>query len=84
MDPGPVSEPVITEAVVPSLHVDYNRNHHQQQHATSGSASNSRTCRPCGRSASKPTDVFWTVQTISHDCSIGEEATETVVRPIEV
>ncbi len=29
-------------------------------HATSGSVSNSRTCRPCGRSALKPTDVFWT------------------------
>ena len=51
--------------------------------ATSASASGCRICPPCGRSASKPTDVCWT-SNISHDCTIGEDAFDQVVRPIEV
>lgn len=39
-------------------------------------------CPPCGRSAFQPTVRLLNVQTLSHDCSIGKEKFNAVIRPI--
>jgi hypothetical protein len=70
--PGRFRTRIITDGVVPSLHVDYKttriKQYHKEgralrpkqpstTHVTSASASYSRTCLHCGRSASRPTGV---------------------------
>jgi hypothetical protein len=90
---------VITEGVVPSLHVDYKSSRIKQYHKegralrTETTVSNSRDFGigkqlkdlPALRQIGFKANVrLLDVQTISHDCSIGEEAFERVVRLIEV
>jgi hypothetical protein len=90
---------VITEGVVPSLHVDYKSSRIKQYHKegralrTETTINNSRNfgigkqlknlpaLRQTGLKANRR---LLDVQTISHDCYIGEQAFEKVVRPIEV
>jgi len=97
--PGRFRSRVITEGVVPSLHVDYKSSRIKQYHKegralrTETTINNPRdfgigkqlknlpALRQIGFKANRR---LLDVQTISHDCSIGEEAFEKVVRPIEV
>lgn len=74
--PGRFRTRVLTNGVIPTLHVSYKhsdiKQYHKEgrglrtettindTHATSASASGSATLLHCGRSASKPTDDFWT------------------------
>src|SRR5437868_5786421 len=104
---GPVSQRtpvkirtrVITDGVVPSLHVDYKSTRIKQYHKegralrTETTINNTRDfgigkllknlpeLRQLGFHANRR---LLDVQTLSHDCSIGEDAFEKVVRPIEV
>ncbi len=97
--PGRFRSRVITEGVVPSLHVDYKSSRIKQYHKegralrTETTINNTRdfgigkqlknlpALRQIGFKANRR---LLDVQTISHDCSIGEQAFEQVVRPIEV
>jgi hypothetical protein len=90
---------VITDGVVPSLHVDYKNSRIKQYHKegralrTETTIDNTRDfgigkllknlpeLRQVGFQANRR---LLDVQTVSHDCSIGEDAFEKVVRPIEV
>ena len=73
--PGRFRTRVITEGVVPTLHIDYKHSKIKQYHkegkalrtettindpATSASASGSITCPRCGQPASRPPGVCWT------------------------
>ena len=97
--PGKFRTRVITDGVVPSLHVDYKNSRIKQYHKegralrTETTINNTRDfgigkllknlpeLRQVGFHANRR---LLDVQTISHDCSIGEDAFEKVVRPIEV
>jgi hypothetical protein len=97
--PGRFRTRVITEGVVPSLHVDYKntriKQYHKQGRAlrTETTINNTRdfsigkrlknlpALRQIGFRANRR---LLDVQKISHDCSIGEDAFNQVVRPIEV
>ena len=90
---------MITDGVVPWLHVDYKNSRIQQYHKegralrTETTINNTRDfgigklfknlpeLRQVGFQANRR---LLDVQTVSHDCSIGEDAFEKVVRPIEV
>ena len=97
--PGRFRTRVITEGVVPSLHVDYKNSRIKQYHKegralrTETTINNTRdfgigklltnlpALRQVGFQANRR---LLDVQTVSHDCSIGEDAFEKVVRPITV
>ncbi len=97
--PGRFRTRVITDGVVPSLHVDYKNSRIKQYHKegralrTETTINNTRdfgigkllknlpALRQVGFQANRR---LLDVQTISHDCSIGEDAFGQVVRPIEV
>jgi hypothetical protein len=97
--PGRFRTRVITEGVVPSLHIDY-KNTRVKQYHKEGRALRTETTindtrdfgigkrlknlpalRQIGFRANRR---LLDVQKISHDCSIGEDAFNQVVRPIEV
>ena len=97
--PGRFRTRVITEGVVPSLHVDYKstpiKQYHKEGRAlrTETSINNTRdfgigkllknlpALRQVGFQANRR---LLHVQKVSHDCSIGEDAFDKVVRPIEI
>ena len=97
--PGKFRTRVITDGVIPSLHVDYKNSRIKQYHKegralrTETTINNTRDfgigkllknlpdLRQVGFQANRR---LLDVQTISHDCSIGEDAFDQVVRPIEV
>ena len=97
--PGQFRTRVITDGVVPSLHVDYKNTRIKQYHKegralrTETTINNTRdfgigkllknlpALRQIGFQANRR---LLDVQTISHDCSIGEDAFDQVVRPIQV
>jgi hypothetical protein len=97
--PGRFRTRVITEGVTPSLHVDYKSSRIKQYHKegralrTETTINNTRdfgigkhltnlpALRTIGFQANRR---LLDVQTVSHDCSIGEDAFDQVVRPIEV
>ena len=90
---------MITEGVIPSLHVDYKNSRIKQYHKegralrTETTINNTRdfgigkqlnnlpALRSIGFQANRR---LLDVQTVSHDCAIGEDAFDQVVRPIEV
>jgi hypothetical protein len=97
--PGRFRTRVITEGVVPSLHVDYKSTRIKQYHKegralrTETTINNTRefgigkllknlpALRQIGFQANRR---LLDVQKVSHDCSIGEDVFEKVVRPVEV
>ena len=97
--PGRFRTRVITEGVIPSLHVDYKSSRIKQYHKegralrTETTINNTRdfgigkrltnlpALRNIGFQANRR---LLDVQTVSHDCAIGEDAFAQVVRPIEV
>ena len=97
--PGKFRTRVITEGVIPSLHIDYKstriKQYHKQGRAlrTETTINNTRdfgigkklhnlsALRQVGFSANRR---LLDVQKVSHDCSIGADAFDQVVRPIEV
>ncbi len=97
--PGRFRTRVITEGVIPSLHVDYKSSRIKQYHKegralrTETTINNTRdfgigkllrnlpALRTIGFQANRR---LLDVQTVSHDCAIGEDAFDQVVRPIEV
>jgi hypothetical protein len=97
--PGRFRTRVITDGVIPSLHVDYKNTRIKQYHKeglalrTETTIHNTRdfgigkrlknlpTLRQVGFQANRR---LLDVQKVSHDCSIGEDAFEAVVRPIQV
>lgn len=97
--PGRFRTRVITEGVIPSLHVDYKSSRIKQYHKegralrTETTINNTRdfgigkhlrnlpALRSLGFQANRR---LLDVQTVSHDCAIGEDAFDQVVRPIEV
>src|SRR6202161_855445 len=97
--PGRFRTRVITDGVVPSLHVDYKSSRIKQYHKegralrTETTINNTRDfgigillknlpeLRQVGFQANRR---LLDVQKISHDCSIGEDAFDRVVGPIEV
>ena len=97
--PGRFRTRVITEGVVPSLHVDYKNSRIKQYHKegralrTETTINNTRdfgigkllknlpALRQIGFQANRR---LLDVQTISQDCSIGEDAFSKVVQPVEV
>jgi hypothetical protein len=97
--PGRFRTGVITDGVVPSLHVDYKTTRIKQYHKegralrTETTLNNTRdfsigkllrnlpALRQVGFQANRR---LLDVQKISHDCSIGEDAFDRVVRPAEV
>jgi hypothetical protein len=97
--PGRFRTRVLTQGVVPSLHVDYKNTRIKQYHKegralrTETTINNTRdfsigkrlknlpALRQIGFQANRR---LLNVQKISHDCSVGEDAFNQVVRPIEV
>jgi hypothetical protein len=97
--PGRFRTRIITDGVVPSLHVDYKTTRIKQYHKegralrTETTINNTRdfgigkllknlpALRQIGFQANRR---LLDVQRISHDCSIGEDAFDRVVRPAEV
>jgi len=97
--PGPFRTRVITQGVIPSLHVDYKSSRIKQYHKegralrTETTINNTRdfgigkhlrnlpALRSIGFTANRR---LLDVQSVSHDCAIGEDAFSQVVRPIEV
>jgi hypothetical protein len=97
--PGKFRTRVVTDGVVPSLHVDYKNSRIKQYHKegralrTETTINNTRdfsigkllknlpVLRQVGFQANRR---LLDVQTLSHDCSIGEDAFAQVVQPIEV
>jgi hypothetical protein len=97
--PGKFRTRVITDGVIPSLHVDYQNTRIKQYHKegralrTETTINNTRDfgigkllknlpeLRQVGFQANRR---LLDVQTVSHDCSIGEDAFRKVVHPIEV
>jgi hypothetical protein len=96
--PGKFRTRVITDGVIPSLHVDYKSTRIKQYHKegrarrTETTINNTRdfgigkkltnlpALRQVGFQANRR---LLDVQKVSHDCSIGEDAFDRVVRPIE-
>ncbi len=97
--PGKFRTRVITDGVIPSLHVDYKNTRIKQYHKegralrTETTINNTRdfgigkklknltALRQVGFQANRR---LLDVQTVSHDCSIGEDAFDRVVRPIAI
>jgi len=97
--PGKFRTRVITDGVVPSLHIDYKNSRIKQYHKEGRALRTETTInhtrdfgigkllknlpalRQVGFQANRR---LLDVQTISHDCSIGEDAFDQVVRPIVV
>ncbi len=97
--PGQFRTRVITEGVIPSLHVDYKHSRIKQYHKegqalrTETTINNTRdfgigkllsnlpALRQVGFEANRR---LLNVQTVSHDCSIGQEVFDQVVRPTQV
>jgi hypothetical protein len=97
--PGQFRTRVITDGVIPSLHVDYKSTRIKQYHKegralrTETTINNTRdfgigkrlknlpALRQVGFQANRR---LLDVQKVSHDCSIGEDAFDGVVRPVEV
>ena len=97
--PGKFRTRVITDGVIPSLHVDYKSTRIKQYHKegralrTETTINNTRdfgigkrlhnlpALRQVGFQANRR---LLDVQKVSHDCSIGEDAFDRVVRPVEV
>ena len=97
--PGAFRTRVITEGVIPSLHVDYKSSRIKQYHKegralrTETTINNTRdfgigkllrnlpALRNIGFQANRR---LLNVQTVSHDCAIGEEAFDQVARPLEL
>src|SRR5215217_4163138 len=97
--PGRFRTRVITKGVVPSLHVDYKNTRIKQYHKegralrTETTINNTRdfgigkqlknlpALRQIGFQSNRR---LLEVQKISHDCAIGEEAFQQVVRPVEL
>jgi hypothetical protein len=97
--PGRFRTRILTEGVIPSLHVDYKNSRIKQYHKegralrTETTINNTRdfnigkrlhnlpALRKIGFQANRR---LLDVQKVSHDCSLGEDAFEKVVRPIEV
>jgi len=97
--PGKFRTRVITDGVIPSLHVDYKNTRIKQYHKegralrTETTINNTRdfgigrllqnlpALRQVGFQANRR---LLDVQKVSHDCSIGEDAFDRVVRPAEV
>ena len=97
--PGRFRTRVITDGVIPSLHVDYRNSRIKQYHKegralrTETTINNTRdfaigkllknlpALRQVGFQANRR---LLDVQTVSHDCSIGEDAFQKVVRPLQV
>jgi hypothetical protein len=97
--PGRFRTRVITEGVIPSLHVDYRRCRIKQYHKVGRALRTETTIndahdfgvgrliknlpalRTIGFQANRR---LLDVQTVSHDCSIGEDAFDGVVRPIQI
>jgi len=97
--PGRFRTRVLTEGVAPSLHLDYKNSHIKQYHKegralrTETTINNTRdfgigkrirnlpALRKIGFAANRR---LLDVQRVSHDCSIGEDAFDRVVRPVEV
>jgi hypothetical protein len=97
--PGKFRTRVITDGVIPSLHVDYKNTRIKQYHKegralrTETTINNTRdfgigkllknlpALRQIGFRANRR---LLNVQKVSHDCSIGEDAFDQVVRPTEV
>lgn len=97
--PGRFRTRVITNGVIPSLHVDYKNSRIKQYHKegralrTETTINNTRdfgigkllhnlpALRQVGFQANRR---LLDVQKVSHDCSIGEDAFDKVVQPIEV
>ena len=97
--PGRFRTRVITEGVIPSLHVDYKSSRIKQYHKegqalrTETTINNTRdfgigkhlrnlpALRIIGFQANRR---LLDVQSVSHDCAIGEDAFDQVTRPIEV
>ncbi len=97
--PGTFRTRVITDGVIPSLHVDYKNSRIKQYHKegralrTETTINNTRdfgigkllknlpALRQVGFQANRR---LLDVQTVSHDCSIGEDAFQQVVLPVEV
>jgi hypothetical protein len=97
--PGKFRTRVITDGVIPSLHVDYKSTRIKQYHKegralrTETTINNPRdfgigkrlhnlpALRQVGFQANRR---LLDVQKVSHDCSIGEDAFDRVVRPVEV
>lgn len=97
--PGQFRTRVITDGVIPSLHVDYKHSHIKQYHKegralrTETTINNTRDFSVgkllCNLPALRQVGFaanrrLLTVQTVSHDCAIGMNAFEQVVQPIEV
>src|SRR5664279_2043215 len=97
--PGRFRTRVITDGVVPSLHVDYKKTRIKQYHKEGRALRTETTIndtrdfgigkrltnlpalRRIGFQANRR---LLDVQRISHDCAIGEDAFDKVVRPVEV
>jgi hypothetical protein len=97
--PGRFRTRVLTEGVVPSLHLEYKHSHIKQYHKegralrTETTINNTRDfdigkrlknlpdLRKIGFAANRR---LLDVQRVSHDCSIGEDAFDQVVRPVQV
>jgi hypothetical protein len=97
--PGRFQTRVLTEGVVPSLHLNYKNSHLKQYHKegralrTETTINNTRDfgigkrlqnlpdLRKIGFTANRR---LLDVETVSHDCSIGEDAFARVVHPVEV
>ena len=91
---------MLTEGVVPSIHVDYKRSKIKQYHKlgqalrtettindahkASPWASGSRISPLSARSASPPAGASWRCNETSCDCAIGEDAFAQVCAPITV
>src|SRR6202163_3240594 len=97
--PGRFRTRVLTEGVVPSLHLEYKNSHIKQYHKegralrTETTINNTRDfdigkrlknlpdLRKIGFAANRR---LLDVQRVSHDCSIGEDTFDQVVRPVQV
>src|SRR5580704_12965507 len=97
--PGRFRTRVITDGVVPSLHVDYKTTRIKQYHKGRPGAAHGNHHQQHSRLRHRQIDQepaalrqvgfqanrrLLDVQKISHDCSIGEDAFDRVVRPAEV
>jgi hypothetical protein len=97
--PGRFRTRVITEGVIPSLHVDYKSSRIKQYHKEGralrtettinnprdfGIGKHLRNLPALRRIGFQANRRLLDVQTVSHDCAIGEDAFAQVVRPIEV
>ena len=97
--PGRFRTRVITDGVIPSLHVDYKNTRIKQYHKEGRALRTETTINDTrdfgiGRKLKNLPELrqigfqanrrLLDVQKVSHDCSIGEDAFDAVVRPIEV